>query len=111
MTLYQYCSNSFSSLCKIAARAKKRKIFICLLLNFETISQESSVDDLLPKLLAEAYFKSHPDVRVTIKMVCSIEDADPNYDLDLSDNLNILGSHDTKVSEPGRSWPSFVFNT
>ena len=44
-------------------------------------------------------------------MVCSIEDADPNYDLGLSDNLNILGSHDTKVSEPGPSWPSFVFNT
>ena len=23
-----------------------------------------------------------------------------------SDNLNILGSHDTQVSEPGLSWPS-----
>ena len=28
------------------------------------------------------------------------------YFMPKSDNLNILGSHDTQVSEPGPSWPS-----
>ena len=48
-------------------------------------------------------------------MVCSIEDADPSlfvqimtfaYFTPKPGNLNILGSYDTQVSEPGPPWPS-----
>ena len=30
------------------------------------------------------------------------------YVMPKSDNLNILGSHDTQMSEPGTSWPSCI---
>ena len=67
----------------------RQKNFKCLLLlnqliDFEIFSKECSLGDPLPKLPAEALnsnilcsYKSHPDVRIAVKMVCSIEGADP----------------------------------
>ena len=53
--LYQYCINHSARMNKMAARAKNRKTFKCLLLNqwmdFEIISQEHSLGDPLPTLL------------------------------------------------------------